>query len=719
MTKKTTCSVSTPATNDAVARRMPPQRFDTPTHGRLKSFRRLPMHVDLDAFTRQLADLIGRFADQGAKLGEAARELQDGGAPPADSLIEALAAARLEFVELRAEIVLAAETLGVAVPDVVERATSLEPVLAAMATAFESHRRQSALEEERDRIVAVLHRVDGIGHEDDDNFGPLVTVKLKAAELETAVRAATAADQVRSLATRAQPFADLLTMLESTEVLDDQKFASLEDSVARAFGRQITVAVARRRLLLPGQKRTAQPRRAAPQRRGPAPAPPAPAPSAHEPEHAAQPVAAEPELVAREPDHAAPEPVTAKLELVASEPDRAAPEPVALAPEPVALAPEPVALAPEPVALAPEPVAAEPQPATPEPARLADPMRVPEPVRAVEPEPIVQAPSQEPSPAPPSTDEPPPSAEPPPTHEPPPVREREAVAATPSPAAQQSVGSLGDASGTDQTAQWWLAAWARWSGWKSSLAFPEATRGELAKYPYLLSVPIQQSAEFEEGLLAYGYSIILEHVEKQTPGCVSNALDSLKTGQMKPVGTQLYEYLVAQGRLTETYPDFIKNVLKAAVPEPGPWVQARMIHSKDDTRVFQRPTARLGEPEQKAQRFLADNQRFKEHAFTGTLEPLTTRFFLIQAELRDSHGVEAKLTVDGAPSDAGLVAMVPAASKAGKMDVRRFVAAGTPVPGIGRDYRALWFAVFNADPVRKTDFRLGLTLRKDTRGMRK
>ena len=183
--------------------------------------------------------------------------------------------------------------------------------------------------------------------------------------------------------------------------------------------------------------------------------------------------------------------------------------------------------------------------------------------------------------------------------------------------------------------------------------------------------------------------------------------------------TQLYEYLVAQGRLTETYPDFVKNVLKAAVPEPGPWVQARIIHSKDDTRVFQRPTSRVGETEQTAQRFLADNQRFKEHAFTGTLDPLTTRFFLIQAELRDSHGVEAKLTVDGAPSANGLVATVSAAGKVSKMDVRRFVAEGTPVPGIGRDYAALWFAVFNADPVRKTDFRLALTLRKDTRGMRK
>src|SRR5262249_53273231 len=196
------------------------------------------------------------------KLGDAARELQDGGAPPADELVEALAATRQEFVELRAEIVLAAETLGVAVPDVVESATSLEPVLTAMATALEAHQRQSELEEERERVIAVLGRVDGIGHQDDDNFGPLVTVKLKAAELKTAAQAATNAEQVRALAPRVQPFADLLTMLESTEVLDDQKFSSLEDSVARAFGRQITVSVARRRLLLPGQTRVPQRRRA-------------------------------------------------------------------------------------------------------------------------------------------------------------------------------------------------------------------------------------------------------------------------------------------------------------------------------------------------------------------------------------------------------------------------------------------------------------------------
>src|SRR2546430_16854940 len=75
------------------------------------------MNVNLDTFNRQLAGLTGRFADLGAKLAEAAREMQDGGAPPAEALGEALSAARTEFVEPLAEIAAAAEPPGVAVPD--------------------------------------------------------------------------------------------------------------------------------------------------------------------------------------------------------------------------------------------------------------------------------------------------------------------------------------------------------------------------------------------------------------------------------------------------------------------------------------------------------------------------------------------------------------------------------------------------------------------------
>jgi len=559
------------------------------------------MNVNLDTFNRQLAGLTGRFADLGAKLAEAAREMQDGGAPPAEALVEALAAARAEFVELLAEIVAAAESLGVAVPDQVESAKSLEPVLAAMVAATDARRRRAAFDEIRGRILAIYDRIAGVHHEGDETFAPLVALQTSAKDAKATALALTEAttDQARALMEAAGPFADLLTMLESTEALDDEKFSALEESVSTAFGRPIAVAIARGRLLLPGQ-----------------------APRAPEPE------------------------------------------------------------------------------SPPEPVRVSDAMRVPEPVRV--PEPIV--------------------APPPPQEPKRPIEETLERVPAPhyeSPAAPQPAAPRGEPSAPDETAQWWLSAWARWSGWKNTLAFPEAVREELSKYPYLLSVPIQQSPEFEEGLLAYGYSIIMEHVEKQKPGSVGNALNNLKTAQTKPVGTQLYEYLVTEGRLTETYPDFLKTVLLAAVPEPGPWVQARIIHSKDDTRVFQRPTPRLGETEQTAKRFLAENQRFTEHTFSASLPPLTSRFFLIQAELKDAHGVDVKLKIDGAPSDAGLVVTVPAAGKATKVEARRLSAEGTALPGIGRDYGAVWFAVFNADPGRETQFQLGLTLRKDVRGMKK
>ena len=53
------------------------------------------------------------------------------------------------------------------------------------------------------------------------------------------------------------------------------------------------------------------------------------------------------------------------------------------------------------------------------------------------------------------------------------------VEAAPAPEPEAPV----ESSGPDETAQWWLAAWARWSGWKSSHDFASAVREELGKYP--------------------------------------------------------------------------------------------------------------------------------------------------------------------------------------------------------------------------------------------
>jgi len=515
------------------------------------------MRANVDVIAHELAALTQRFIDLGARLGEAARALEQAGAPPANGLVEALAGARGHFVELRAQALSAADEAGVPASSEPESLQDLEPLLTAVGEALRERARREALEHARASAVAIIDRVLEVVHRDDPASATLVGCHAKAREAREAVLRLTDLDSEEAgRATAAvQPFSDLLTMVESRDAVDDERYAQLEESVSRGFGRSLAVAAARGRLGFAG--------------------------------------------------------------------DIVEPPP----PPPV------IAAAPEPV-LAP------------------------------------------------------------------------AAAAEPS-------GGAAEASAPDETAQWWLAAWARWSGWKSSHAFADAVREEVAKYPYLLCVPIQQSPEYEDGLLAYGYSILMDHVEKQNPGCVGNALNSLKPGQTRPVGQQLYDYLVHEGRLRETYADFVRDVLTAAVPEPGVWFQFRILESREDTRVLQRPSVRLGDPELSGQRLASDGQRYAEHKFKMTLGPLTARFVLVSADVKEARGAGFKVLSDGAPSDAGWVVSVSPGARAN--EARRIAEDGTHLTGLGKDYPTVWVAVFNADPRADRRCELSIFLRKDAK----
>jgi hypothetical protein len=197
---------------------------------------------------------------------------------------------------------------------------------------------------------------------------------------------------------------------------------------------------------------------------------------------------------------------------------------------------------------------------------------------------------------------------------------------------------------------------------------------------------------------------------------VGNALNSLKPGQTRRVGEQLYDYLVSQGRLRETYADFVKNTLVAALPEPGVWFQFRVLESKEDTRILQRPTARIGDTELSGQRLASDGQRYNQHKYTMPLGPLTSRFVLVTADVKESRGAGYKLLADGAPSDHGWVVSVSAGSQSSaKLDARRIVQDGLHVSGLGREHAALWVAVFNPDPDADRRCELSVFLRKDAR----
>ena len=654
------------------------------------------MDTKLDDFARDLAALTQRFLDLGAKLGDAARGLAEAGAPPSDALVEALGEGRTQFIQLRSDVLAAAGDAEVASEVDPESLHDLEPILEAVGEAIAARARRTALEEAKRQVLFTIDRVLEIVHRDDPAFATLMGAHAKAREYRAAVEALSdpLAAETRQVFEDGQSFADLLTLVEDRDGLDDDRYAQLEEIVTRVFGRSLAVAIGRGRLGFVGD--IVEP-------------PPAPAPPAAV---AGEPVTLEsiaPESVALDPVTLEPEaemaPVDAApaLELAESmvdleSEDTAAPVDDAAEASPLRF-PRLELESGVPLAARPEPLAEEFEVLS---ARegMAESLEAP-----VDATPTIEMPALELEPESPAPPRPEPMAEP--TAEAP-VR---VVPAEPEPVEEPA----GVDTGPDETAQWWLAAWARWSGWKSSLDIADAVREEIGKYPYMLSVPIQKSPEYEDGLLAYGYSILMDHVERQNPGCVGNALNSLKPGQAEPVGQQLYTYLVNEGRLRETYAEFIRATILGAVPEPGLWFQFRILESKEDTRILQRPTARLGDSELSGQRLASDGQRYAEHKFRMTLGPLTTRFVLVSVDVKEARGIGVKILANGAPSDDGWIVAVPAGRGSMKTEARRVTEDGTHLAGLGKDYGATWVAVFNPDPLAERRIELSVFLRKDAK----
>jgi len=289
-------------------------------------------------------------------------------------------------------------------------------------------------------------------------------------------------------------------------------------------------------------------------------------------------------------------------------------------------------------------------------------------------------------------------------------------------AEQGEASQAGEQAGQDEAAQWWVSAWARWTSWKGTLSFADAVKEELGKYNYVLSVPLQKSTDYEEGLLAYGYSILIDYIEHLHAGFVNKALNSLKTfqpgqpGQARTVGAHLYNVLVTEGKLNEHYPEFVKTVMLAAVPEPGLWTHARILESTTETRIFTHPTNRIGDPEHNSQRLTQERQRFADHRFPIVVSPLTTRFFAIAADLREPRSIDVKLLDGRNDSDqAWLMTMPPVGRTELKAEMLRLFPEGTSVPGLGRDYATLWIAVFNADPQTEKKYDLTLSLKQSSK----
>lgn len=656
---------------------------------------------------RRLSALRADFAALGTRAADAASALA-AKLPPPPALLDELTAARDAFTALRTAMLERAGSLSL-VLDVERLGTlrDLEPVLTAIAAAEERRAQLAAWEEAREGALVVLDRVMALIHREEKGFGGLSDCQARARDLHGALSGSVPADldhETKMLSGKLRPFAELMALVEGWNVLDDDRCAFLQDAITQSFGRPLALAALRGKLGREGELPPPPP-----EVRGRGRAPAAPADAGYAPPYAPAPY----------PAAAAGAPVAADASAPGGAPPGAGLPIVGAPPVPqggyvaggvpggvVGGAPGVIAApgggGPSVVVtgggvatgggggggggvvvggggggfvvgggggvVGGGPVVAGAGGSLVVEIRLSgDKVSVETPEARKEREELLERLAQE-------------------------------------------------------TAQWWTAAR---NGWKAmrerGASFAEAAHEYVERFPYMLSVPLQRSAEADSGNVAEGFALLLEHIERQEEGFVREALTRLnpqfttrEKDQSYPLGQELYLYVVAEGRLYKTYPDFVKDVVVNALPTPGPWVQGGLVESDAETRLFRRPET-LGSTEEERESVTGWKERIGPHLFTITTGPLTARFFTLRLEgetLSDPPDVEIKLKENDAPTDHAWLVTLPMPGKVQPLAPKKHRTGGTTLPGFGKEFSGLWIGVFNADPSNNRSYELAVALRR-------
>lgn len=626
-----------------------------------------------EELSTRLSALRADFAALGTRAAGAAEALA-ATLPPPTALLDDLTAARAAFADLRGAMVEHAGGLALVLDaESVESLRDLEPVLAAIGAA-EAHRvRLAAWQEAREEALGVLDRVLALIHREEQAFAPLAEAWNRAREAQEALSGPPPEDlehETTLLPGRVRPFAELLALVQGWNELDDDRCAYLQDAITQAFSRPLGLAALRGKLGRVGEAPPPPP----PPRRGRPPASAAPGGPAAAVEPAGTSSADDPGVLAGAGPSLAPA-------AARSEAPAAIPHPPAVAP-PGAGPGMDVAPGQSGGSVGPSVVVTGPGGGAP--AAGAGGGTPPGSSLVVE------------------------------------IRLSGDKVSVETPEARREREELLERL-AQETARWWILARDSWNGLRErGLSVADAARDYLSRFPHLLSVPLQKSADAGEHL-AEGYALLLGHIEKQEEGFVKEALTRLNPqfstrakDQSYPLGQELYLYVVAEGRLYKTYPDFVREIILHTVPQPGPWVQGGIVESDEETRLFTRPGAPGGGPEQS--RTVTDpRERTGPHVFSATLAPLTTRFFALRLAaggLADPPDVEIKLRDNDAPSDHAWLVALPGPGKAPTLAPRKHRTGGTTLSALGKEFGGLWIGVFNADPGNDHRYELAITLRR-------
>ncbi|MGH7312104.1 MAG: hypothetical protein ACREJV_02945, partial [Candidatus Rokuibacteriota bacterium] len=146
------------------------------------------------------------------------------------------------------------------------------------------------------------------------------------------------------------------------------------------------------------------------------------------------------------------------------------------------------------------------------------------------------------------------------------------------------------------------------------------------------------------------------------------------------------------------------------IPIPGVWADAIVTEHEDSTVIMTRPSREVGDAAEQTRELKDATERLAEHRITLTLAPLTARFVCIRrGELREARDIAIKLTEGGEPSSAAW-ALSLRSDQLMAAPPKRCGAQGISVEGFGKNYSALWLALFNGDPERDKAYELTASL---------
>ncbi|MBI5853805.1 MAG: hypothetical protein HZB35_00930 [Nitrospirae bacterium] len=207
------------------------------------------MHADL---VKDLETISHRFTDLSGRLTKVAEELRASGSPPDESLIQEMTISRSTFTDLRTRALELAGLLSVSTNQPAEGPGSLRELEALLHSLTEAEGRRAADEEKKLLATSVLDRILGLAHRGASDFQPLTDCQAKADALKQAIGSLTWPDlhpEIEAVVQGRHPLAELLTLVKEGESLDDDLWLLLEQEVANAFGRPLSLAAARGRIV--------------------------------------------------------------------------------------------------------------------------------------------------------------------------------------------------------------------------------------------------------------------------------------------------------------------------------------------------------------------------------------------------------------------------------------------------------------------------------------